>query len=167
MMPTYAPNDITLVIVYGDNTHIVGGYTETAMVSVSPNNPRHTMYTSADNRSCRIRHGDNSKTLTISLNQTSYSNDVLWAIHQDDVATSEGWFQLLFKDNNGRSIMSSNDCYIITPPATTVSNGIETREWQIYVHNPVEHIGGNDQIPPSEVAMLGNLGYVPDSRWTS
>lgn len=165
MMPTYSPNDIALIINYKGMSHVVGGYTESAMLTIAPNNQRFTMGTTADNRPFRIKHGDNSKSVTISLIQMSYSNDVLWQIHLDDIETNLGSFQLMFKDNAGRTVMSSNECYIVTPPATSVSNGSENREWQIYCHDPVEHIGGNDQVPPNEVAMLGTLGYTVEDRW--
>ena len=167
MIPTYAPNDISVVINYGGASHVISGYMEDTMITFAPNSQRHSMFTSADNKAARVRLGDNSKTLSITLNQTSVSNDVLFAIHQDDVATSEGWFEMFVKDNNGRTFLQSNDCYIVSTPSATFGTTIQPREWSIYIHNPTEYVGGNDAVGPSDVAMLSGLGVTLDSRWTS
>lgn len=166
---TYAPNDITIVISQESSgiSHIASGYSEDSIVQVERNAETFTMYTGADNYSTRVFNANNSAKITLSLQQTSATNDVLTQIYKNDVATrnSTGMFSIHIKDNSGRSDYFSDDAYIGVVPNSNFNNSMQTREWVIHAHNLETLIGGNGTISPEDQATLAALGDVVDVRW--
>lgn len=168
-LSTFAPNDITIVISQESSgiAHIVSGFSEDSIVQIERNAETYTMYTGADNYSTRIFNSNNSAKITLSLQQTSATNDVLTSIYKKDVATrnSTGMFSIHIKDNSGRSDYFSDDAYIGVVPNSNFNNSMQTRDWVIHAANLDSVIGGNGTISPEDQATLAALGDVVDVRW--
>jgi hypothetical protein len=149
---TYAPNDVTVLISKDSYTHVIGGYSEDSMVSVEPNSPRFEKYTGADNTSTRIYRADTSAMVTLSIQQTSFSNDILSQLHLSDIETLDatGYFQLTVKDNSGRTVFSTSSAFISTIPTIAYSNSMEIREWVIETFDTDTYLGGNSKITDTE-----------------
>lgn len=166
---TFAPADVTIVISQESSgiAHILSGFSEDSIVQIERNAETFTMYTGADNTSTRIYNANTSAKLTISLQQTSASNDILSALYRNDAATrnSSGLFTLQVKDNSGRSNFFSDDAYIGVVPNSSFNNSMQTREWVLHAHNLQSDIGGNAVISPEDQATLAALGVVVDPRW--
>lgn len=166
---TYSPSDVSVVLTKGSLTHIFSGFGEDTMISVERNSEAFTMYTGADNTSTRIFHADGSGKMTVTLQQTSATNDILSQLFLNDKNTrdSSGMFQILVKDNSGRSFFSSQEAYVaITPPATFGKN-MNTREWTIHLPRMEMFMGGNSKFSPEDEQAMTQLGATIDAKWRS
>src|SRR5574338_467016 len=104
-LATFAPNDVTIVLTHESSgmSHIVGGFAEDAIVTVDRNAETFTLYTGADDTNTRIYNANTAGTMTLSLQQTSASNDILMALYEQDRASRNGLFSISVRDNSGRS----------------------------------------------------------------
>ena len=168
-LATFAPADVTIVISQQSSgiAHVLSGFSEDSIVQIERVAETFTMYTGADNTSTRIYNANNSAKLTLSLQQTSASNDILSAMYHNDAASrdSSGLFSIQIKDNSGRSNYFSDDAYIGVVPNSNFNNSMQTREWVIHAHNLQTVIAGNAIISPEDQATLAALGVTVDPRW--
>jgi len=168
-LATFAPNDVTVVLTQRDTgiAHIVSGFSEDSIVNIERIAETFTMYTGADNTSTRIYNANKSATVTLSLQQTSASNDILSALYQNDAASrnSTGLFSLQISDASGRSRYFSDDAYIGVVPNSSFANSMQTRDWVIQAHNLDTYIGGNAILSPEDQDTLSALGFTVDQRW--
>jgi hypothetical protein len=168
-LSTFAPADVTIVISQSSSgiAHIISGYSQDSIVQVERSAETYTMYTGADNTSTRIYNANKSAKLSISLQQTSASNDILTQLYLNDAATrnSTGLFSIQVKDNSGRSNYFSDDAYIAVVPNSNFANSMQVRDWIIQAHNLDSIIGGNAVFTPEDVATLTTLGGTVAARW--
>lgn len=168
-LSTYAPNDITIIITQESSgiAHIMSGFSEDSIVQIERVAETFTMYTGADNTSTRIYNANKSAKLTVALQQTSASNDILSQLYANDAATrnSTGLFSIHVKDLSGRSDYFSDDAYIGVVPNSAFANSMQTREWVIHAHNLETYIGGNAVFTPEDAATLTTLGGAVAERW--
>lgn len=168
-LATFAPADVTIVISQTSSgiAHIMSGFSEDSIVQIERMSETFTMYTGADNTSTRIYNANTSAKLSISLQQTSASNDILSALYHNDVATrnSTGLFSIHIKDNSGRSNYFSDNAYIGVVPNSNFNNSMQIRDWIIHAHDLQSVIGGNAVISPEDQASLVALGVTVDPRW--
>lgn len=166
---TYAPGRLVIVITQESTgiAHEVTGYSEDSIVQIERLAETFTMYTGADNTSTRIYNANKSATLTLSLQQTSASNDILSALYAADAESldSTGMFSIHVKDTTGRSDYFSDEAYIGVVPNSNFNNSMQTREWVIHAHNLESVIGGNAKFSPEDQATLATLGATVDTRW--
>ena len=97
-LATFAPNDVNVVITQSSSgiAHIVSGYSEDSMVNIERTAETYTMYTGADNTSTRIYNANKSASITVSLAQTSATNDIFSLLYANDSASrnSSGLFSI-------------------------------------------------------------------------
>jgi len=168
-LATFSPADVTIVITHPatGESMVLGGFSEDSIVNIERNADTYVMYTGADNTSTRVYNASKSATLTVSLQQTSPSNDFLTALYNYDDArrSSEGLFTIHVKDNSGRSDYFSDDAYVGVVPGSNFSNSMQTRDWVIHAHNLQPLIGGNAKLSPGDADTLRSLGVTLDQRW--
>ena len=164
---TFAPNDVSVVITQGDMSHIVSGFSEDSIVSVEPTSARFTMYTGADDTNSRIYQANTSGTITLPLQQTSNSNDILSLLHKNDVETrdSSGMFSIMIKDNSGRTMYYADEAYISQVPSASFGNSMQLREWVIQATRLEITLGGNAKLTPEDAKAIEQLGGTVDPRW--
>lgn len=166
-LATFAPNQLSVVITQ-DSTgiaHVVSGYSEDSIVNIEWTTPRYSLYTGADNTGTRVYNASNSATLTLSLQQTSASNDVLSLLFANDSTDSSGVFSIQVKDSSGRSVYFSDDAYVSTRPNAGFSNSMMTRDWVIDAFNLQSYTGGNAVLTPADQATIETLGGVLAAKW--
>ncbi len=168
-LATYSPNDITIILSQESTgvTHIVSGFSEDSIVSIERNSDTFELYTGADDTNTRIYKANTSATLTLPLQQTSNSNDILSQLYINDKNSrnSSGLFSITVKDNSGRSTYFSAEAYIAVVPSSEFGNSMQTREWQIQAVRLEQFIGGNSSLSAEDQGVLGQLGYTVDPRW--
>lgn len=166
-LATFSPNEVTVIITQQSSgmSHIVGGFAEDSIVSVERNSETFSLYTGADDSNTRVYNANTSGTITISLQQTSASNDILSALYENDRARRSGLFSITVKDNSGRSNYFSEEAYIAVVPSAGHTNSMQTREWVVHAPKLVAIIGGNGPISAEDAASLDQLGISVDSRW--
>lgn len=168
-LATFAPNDVNVVITQSSSgiAHIVSGYSEDSIVNIERSAETFTMYTGADNTSTRIYNANKSATVTLSLQQTSASNDILSLLYANDSASrnSSGLFSLQISDSSGRSRYFSDDAYVGVVPNSAFGNSMQTRDWVLHAHNLDTYIGGNAVLSPEDQDVITTLGGSIDAKW--
>lgn len=168
-LATFAPNDVNVVITQRSSgiAHIVSGYSEDSIVNIERVAETFTMYTGADNTSTRIYNANKSATITLSLQQTSASNDILSLLYANDAASrnSSGLFALQISDASGRSRFFSDDAYVGVVPNSAFANSMQTRDWVLHAHNLDTYIGGNAVLSPEDQDVITVLGGSIDAKW--
>lgn len=168
-LATFAPNDVTVVITQRSSgiAHIVSGYSEDSIVNIERTAETFTMYTGADNTSTRIYNANKSATVTLSLQQTSSSNDILSLLYANDSNSrnSSGLFSLQISDSSGRSRYFSDDAYVGVVPNSQFGNSMQVRDWVLHAHNLDTYIGGNAILSPEDQDTIATLGGVVDGKW--
>ena len=136
---TYSPQEVQLTF---------GGYTITGWQNL-------TITRSVDafkpvrgirGKHTRVRSIDTSCTITVTILQTSMSNDVLCRIHDLDLEYGSGRIELLLKDMGGTGVFSSAEAYVLGYPEVVYSGEFEYRQWRLFCQNTGNYtIGGNGQ----------------------
>lgn len=164
---TFDPSQVTITITWNEISHVVSGFEEGTICTIEQNMPRYELYTGADNTNTRIYKNNTAATINIPLAQSSASNGIFTLLHRNDTAsrTSDGLFQILIKDNSGRSFFSSSEAFIAQLPASTFGNSMNTREWQIQAIKCESYIDGNSKLDPADADTYTALGGTLEDYW--
>ena len=122
----------------------LSGFADGAFVEIVADNPQFSKVTGADGYTTRIKSNDYSATLTLTLSQTSPSNDVLSAFLNADRVANLGVFPVMIKDISGNTLIFSATGWIQQFPDITYSNEISNRAWSIALVDLDIFVGGND-----------------------
>jgi len=136
---TYSPKKVSITVA----GVIITGYADGTFVSVERAADAFTKVVGSDGEVGRVHSADRSGKITITLQQTSESNDVLSALQIADETTLTGKFPVVVKDTNGTSLYMAGDAWIMKNPNAEYSNGMSTREWSIECADLVAFAGGN------------------------
>ena len=165
---TYSPEDMICVITANNVSHIVSGWAEGSFVSVDRVSPSSVMVKGATrNGNLRVIRNDDAGTVTFTVTQSSYDNDVLSALWRADKETRDStWlFNMTLIDGTGRSYFNCRECYIENMPTGSYGTDAENRTWTIHALQLDEYIGGNAKIPADVVETLEKLGITVADRW--
>lgn len=140
MAKNYDPKQVAVII----GGHIVGGYADGTFVSIERNRDAFSLSVGADGEGARAKSNDKSGRITITLQQSSASNDVLSGYATNDELNNGGQVPALVKDNNGSSLAEAVTAWVVKKPAMSFGNEIETREWIIESDDMDILVGGLD-----------------------
>lgn len=143
MSKTYDPKSVSLII----GGHIVSGYDDGTFVEVARNNDTFALVSGADGETTRAKSNDKSGTISITLLQTSLSNDVLSGFAQADELSNGGTFTVLLKDNNGNTLCSSAIAWVQKVADSAFGKEQNSRTWIIETGELQMFIGGTN--PPA------------------
>jgi len=138
MAGTYDPKKILLT--FGGIP--VSGYADGTGIEIERSNPTWSMSTGMDDETAFTKRNDTSGKVTVTLQQTSLTNNVLSGFMLLDETVNGGLFPILAKDVLGLT-ESSGSGRIEMPPAQGFANEISTREWSILCFGLSIFIGGN------------------------
>lgn len=169
LLSTYIPSQVTIVIsnaALGIN-HVVTHFSEDTFVSIELPQETWTEKESVDGYTTRSHHMTRTLRATITLDQTSKSNDMLTALHAFDAKSlrGEGVFTCTIADKSGRSYAYSSQCYVKKPQNQEFGAQSGTRSWVIVMAGSDSYVGGNAPLDADTVAMLEKLGITVDSSW--
>ncbi len=168
-LKTFSPQTLSIVISQASTgiTHVVSGFSESSMVTVSREMDAFTPFTSADNIPSRVFNPNSSVSISLSLAQTSNSNTILSQLHYNDVAqlNGEGLFSITIKDTSGQTVIFADEAYISKLPDVSFTTSIETREWVITAVRSEYFLGGNSKLSPEDAATLETLGGQVSPEW--
>lgn len=93
----------------------------------------------------RIRMNESRATATITLMQSSPSNDVLTQLHNRDLRSPNGAGigPFVLRDRSGTTVIRARRAWIQAWPTTDFGSEVGTREWQIRLADTQWHVGGN------------------------
>lgn len=141
---TYSPKDVSISF---------GGYPLAGWdsITISRNAPSFVTVRGIRGKHTRIPSGDTSATITVSILQTSPSNDVLSEVHALDLQYGTGRLALTLKDSSGKSVFSSDEGYIVAYPEVVFSGGFEYRSWTIYCQTTKSYVVGGNTYPQTTI----------------
>lgn len=134
-------NPAELSLIFKD--HLISGYATGTFINIAHNADGFTVTKGTDGETARTMTNDDSVTITLTLMQTSQSNDVLSGFHKEDRSTGRGYGQVEFKDNMGTTEGGGSDAFIMSYADVTYANDVQAREWRIYVPNYSGIVGSN------------------------
>jgi hypothetical protein len=138
---TYASDEVTVIV----GGVVMSGFADGTFVTVARDEQAFNKVTGADGSVSRAKTANKSGTITLTLQQTSPSNDVLSALMIADELSNQGVVPVLLKDKTGRTTVFSSSSWIQQSPEASMSKNIESREWVIDCAKLEIFIGGNIQ----------------------
>ena len=121
------------------------GFGEDTFISIEPMSDSMTSKSGVDGEVSRSIGTDGRHLVTITLMQTSPSNDVLSGLVQVDRLTCGGAsFPFKLEDLCGRTLFFAGTAWVKRRPNITFGREVSEREWQIETGTPtINIIGGN------------------------
>lgn len=145
MLKTYDP--ALVILTYGGIP--IKGFADGTFIVVERSNDAFTKTSGADGRVSRAKSNDKSGTVTVTLAQTSSSNDVLAGFAKQDELSNTGVKVLNCKDVGGRSTHFSSAAWIRKVPNAEYGKEISNREWVLDCDNLDSFIGGHAPTVPA------------------
>jgi hypothetical protein len=136
---TYDPKQVS-VLVAGVP---IGGFADGTAISVIRSNDSYSKVSGADGVMSRAKSNDISGEVTLTLSQTSPSNDYLSSIQSLDSLSGTGVVPVLIQDNSGRSKYVSGFAWVRKPPDSEFGKEISNREWVLDCADLSFFTGGN------------------------
>lgn len=136
---TYSPKRVELII----NGTPMKGFADGTFISVERTSDAFTTNVGADGEASRTHSSDKTGKVTLTLQQTSDSNDFLSALVIADEKTLKSQFALLLKDTNGKTVVASAFAWIDKVSNAEFAAEISDREWVISCAELESFVGGN------------------------
>lgn len=137
---TYDPKRINIVI----GSHIVSGYGEDTFVSIEPTGDGTQATAGADGEVARSLSHNPLHRLTLTLQQTSLSNNALSDLLNLDRASGGGGIvPLQVRDLRGTTIFAASQAWVVQLPTVEFGAEVSEREWEIDCVATDAYVGGN------------------------
>ena len=121
----------------------ITGFAEGTFVSIAGNGDRFEKSKGADGTVDRVNKNANDYAVTITIKQTSLTNDLLSAVLNADLLSNTGKFPLTIKDLNGTALFFAPQAWIAKDPDDEYSDTLSSREWRIDTGPGTKFTGGN------------------------
>jgi len=139
---TYDPKQVVVVV----GGVPLSGFADGTFISVERANDSFSKVSGADGYVSRSKSNDKSGSVTITLAQTSPSNDILQGFALADELTNNGVVPILVKDVGGRTTFVSAFGWIKKTPSAEFGKEISNREWVLDVADLDVFIGGTPNV---------------------
>ncbi|MCP1404576.1 phage structural protein [Achromobacter insolitus] len=137
---TYAPGQVKIVM----GAVALSGLAEDTFVTVAEIGEGISSVAGVDGEVARAMSRDSRLRITVTLLQTSASNDLLTAMHQADKATDgNGAVPIAITDLRGRSLHASDSAWVVKTPDAGYARQVGSREWVIETGPAINVVGGN------------------------
>ena len=124
----------------------MSGYADGTFALLSRNVDAYSMVTGADGLTTRVKSNNRSGSLTLTLTQTSPSNDVLSGFALLDELSNGGVVPIQVKDLSGTTILFSATGWVRKIADVEYSNVLSNREWILDLADFDMFVGGNPAI---------------------
>lgn len=135
---TFDPKEVSVIL----GEYIIRGFSDD-MISVVRDNPAWEMVIGSDGESTRVKSNDRSGTITITLQQSSPSNDDLSTLALADELSNTGLRPFYMKDSLGTSIYTATTCFVEQIPEAAYGKTASDRVWILKTDNLIAFLGGN------------------------
>lgn len=125
---TYSPSKISLVI----SGYVVEGWTS---ITLEKKAPTFKQIEGIRGKNTRVKVGDNSSILQITVPITSDLNTILSKILLFDMETGNGRINILVRDYLNGEVFESSDAYISGDADRSYTGDIPDRSWEIICMN--------------------------------
>lgn len=137
-MDSYSPAAIVVTFA----AQILRGYADGSFVTAKRNTEATTLHVGADGRTTVVFSADKSGEITVTLAQSSQSNDILTALYAEQEA---GLIPkpIFIKDVLGTTLVSGLEAYIKKLPDIEYGKEVTNREWVFVVGSLKMAVGGS------------------------
>lgn len=135
---TYDPNNIAISL----GSILAGGFTDGDFVTAERAEDAFTSKSGADGLVTRTHNRNAIGTVTLTLMAESPTNDLLSALHEEDVLFHTGVRSLTIKDLFGNTLVFAEEAWVKKPPPVTYGKESGEREWVIECAELLIHSGG-------------------------
>lgn len=145
-MPSYNSKDVS-VILRAKKTgepFIAKGFADGARVNVVKNSEAASVTVGTDGGWCFNLMNDESGVITLSLLQSSATNDYLSTQANLQKLLGEGVLEVTVKDNRGRSLHHCAEARIEKIPDSAYEEEVGAREWNLLCPEIEDFVGGNN-----------------------
>lgn len=136
---TYDPKQVIVTI----GAVPMSGFSDGTFLEIDRNEATWNTVVGADGLVTRGKTNNFSGTLTLTLKQSSPSNDVLSGFMAIDEATNRGVFPVFVKDLSGNSIYFSAQAWITQYANSTFDKNITDRQWVLTMAEADIFVGSN------------------------
>ena len=127
MLATFDPASV--VISFGGIP--LSGFADGTFLEITADNPQFTKVVGADGFTTRVKSNNYGAVATLTLAQSSPSNEILSGFLNQDRLNDDGVYPLLIKDMSGTTVVFSATGWIQQFPNITFGNELNNREWII------------------------------------
>lgn len=135
---TYDPKNVAIIV----GGIPIGGFADGDMVSIEFSEDSWEHMAGADGEEMRVRKNDSRAEMTITLLQSSESNSWLAGLQTADELTNNAAFPVLFKDNNGQTLLAAESAWIKKTPTIVRGKGPQNVEWVLSLSQARAFVGG-------------------------
>ena len=136
---TYDPANVIISI----GGFPMSGFADGTFVTVARDEDIFAKVTGADGEVSRAKSNNRSGSLSLTLQQTSMSNDILSAIALTDEVSNAGVVPVLVKEIGTSTILMSGEGWVKKMPDAVFSKDVENREWVLDLATLNMFEGGN------------------------
>lgn len=150
---TYNPSDVYLIIC----GHICTGWNE---IAIEKSTPTYRFVKGIRGKNTRVEDLDTSAVISITVLQTSQTNDILSEIHKLDIEQGTGRLEVSLVDRSGTTAINSIEAYIVSYPNKSFKDDFDPITWTIQCQSTNDYIIGGNTNPETSVitSMLSLLG---------
>lgn len=138
---TYAADAVQIIV----GGVPMSGLADGTFVSISRDEQAYNKVTGADGSTSRAKTANRAGSITLTLQQTSPSNDVLSGFMIADEESDSGVVSVMVKDTSGRTLHYASSAWVQQMPDQGFSKDIEEREWVLDCARIDALVGGNPQ----------------------
>lgn len=167
ILGSYSPESVLVVLSNNKFTHTVSGFVDGTFINITRIIPHATLYTGADASNVRVVRAVKNCDVTLTLHQSSETNDVLSQLLILDEASRSGEdiFSITIKDLSGRTVASSGGVFIGTSPDIGFGTEVSERPWILHAINMQIFEGGNGKFTTPTWDTVNALGFTPNEVW--
>jgi hypothetical protein len=136
---TYASDQVVMIIGGVPLT----GFADGTFVEIEQLGDGTSSQSGGDGEIARAFSPDKRYQVTITLQQTSSSNDILGGLLQADEITRKGIFPVLIEDLSGRTVFAASQAWVNKNPNAPLSKSLENRAWVLTTGAPLYTLAGN------------------------
>lgn len=139
MVKTYDPKLVSIIL----GGKIISGIADGTFINVERAQQAFTLKVGAGGEGTRAKSNDKSGKITITLQQSSPSNDDLSAFAAADELTNAGVFPALIKDGSGRTVCAAATAWVQKLPNSEFAKEVSNRVWVVESDEIDILVGGN------------------------
>lgn len=136
---TYDPKQVAIIVAGSQ----ISGYANGSFIKVERDEDAFSKVTGADGYSSRAKSNNRGGVMTVTLAQTSDSNDILNAFALADEVSNAGVVPVMMKDNSGRTTIFSGFAWVKKTAGADFAKEIGNREWIFDMTDVDINHGGN------------------------
>jgi len=139
MVFTYDPKQVSVIV----GGKIITGFSDSTFIKIERNDQAFTLKVGVDGEGTRSKSNNKSGKATLTLMQSSGSNDDLSGFAAADELSNTGAVPLMIKDNSGRTLVTALTAWVMKYPDEEFAKEVSTRAWVLETDEIDIFVGGN------------------------